>query len=485
LEEVLLPEDTTVLKIGPAAFYGCANLAEIFLPPSIVMIDPSAFSIPETFISTTVIFGFYDSYALWWARQNGHPFRLRPHSATMAANPPGVMYKYIPYKFIAQTRVPDNEDMQFEITPALPAGLSLADGVTPVPGMLPGTVYGAPLDYTAFESGVAFTMRAWPVGVDRASFSASALFTITLGDTPDNAFLEANVNTYPFTPDPVYGGDGRLPYLISGTYDGVGDYRMHIGDGPFLAVSNFTLFDSFWIDGVKLQGGLHYLAEDGSTRVTILAQTIKDLSNGEHTAAAAFRRVDDRNLPPGGLEDWEDYTVWNDLGVDPGLTELDVVAQKFRVELTARPETGTPTPTPTPGGEEGSATPTPTPTPGGAGGSPTPTPTPGGEEGRATPTPTPGGTGGRPTPTPYTGRPTPTPSGGTPGSGNDPGGTGNDPGSGNNPGGTGNNPGGSGNSPAAGNNPGGSGNEPGAGETPGGRGQRRGRPRPRPRREGY
>jgi hypothetical protein len=99
---------------------------------------------------------------------------------------------------------------------------------------------------------------------------------------------------------------------------------MHI-DGPF------ELFDSFWIDGIKKIPVIHYTAEDGSTRVVILAQTIQSLDDGEHTAAAVFRRAN--------VESFDPYYEWNRDGADEnGFTgNTVVVAQRFTVELTDRP----------------------------------------------------------------------------------------------------------------------------------------------------
>ena len=71
----------------------------------------------------------------------------------------------------------------------------------------------------------------------------------------------------------------------------------------------FELFDSFWINGVMQEIGVHYTAEEGSTRVTVLAQTIIDLDNDDYTAVAAFSREDGSNL-------------------------LDIVTQDFTVNLT-------------------------------------------------------------------------------------------------------------------------------------------------------
>ena len=71
----------------------------------------------------------------------------------------------------------------------------------------------------------------------------------------------------------------------------------------------FELFHSFYINGVMQTRDVHYTVEEGSTRVTVVAQTITDLENGDHTAEAAFSRTDGSGL-------------------------LDIVAQDFTVNLT-------------------------------------------------------------------------------------------------------------------------------------------------------
>jgi hypothetical protein len=194
------------------------------------------------------------------------------------------------------------------------------------------------LDYTAFEQGVMFTMRASNVANDdivAGLFGAEAEFTIRLGDTPGNDYLERYVNAYDITADPDTGADGHIggynsvtgTYEIGGSYDAAGNQVMHI-DG------RYELFDSLWIDGVKRirypAPGYEYIAEERSTRVTILAKTIKSLDDGEHVAAAAFRRDD------GSGE--VDYVSWNlesESGDIPN-SYLDVVAQRFTVKLLNR-----------------------------------------------------------------------------------------------------------------------------------------------------
>jgi hypothetical protein len=111
---------------------------------------------------------YYGSDVAAWAKDIGVPYYFRPDSIELQANPPDLMYKYIPYMFTPKTTIPTNEDLYFWLEDAggnplnLPAGLTLYDGIT-LPAdapadIRPGVIYGAPLEYTAFETGVDFVM---------------------------------------------------------------------------------------------------------------------------------------------------------------------------------------------------------------------------------------------------------------------------------------------------------------------------------------
>ena len=299
-----------------------------------------------TYTSVDVV-AHYDSYAIWWAKQTGNNLVYMACERTMRANPPDELYKYIPYEFIARTRVPDNEKLVFSITPALPSGLILETGATSAAtGKLPGTIYGSPLDYNEISPDTEYTLTAYPVEYPPPPdvFSASITFPLTLAPTPTNDDLDFDMggsNAYPFKPDPGYSDDGRIgiynPQTENYEITEVADQVMHIGDLYPIShpdyYNNHDYFASFWIDGVKLTEGVDYDHEEGSTRVTIFAQTIEDLDNGEHTAAAAFFRVD----PATGLPDYDqidDYMKWNISELTGN--ELDIVAQNFIVNIEGR-----------------------------------------------------------------------------------------------------------------------------------------------------
>ena len=93
------------------------------------------------------------------------------------------------------------------------------------------------------------------------------------------------------------------------------DWDMDVG-------SNYERFLDVYLDGVKLTGGKvsdpqqakpdwDYYAEEGSTKITIFAQTFKDKPDGKHLIAATFK-------PLYGTEN-----------------TLDVVAQNFEIKRSA------------------------------------------------------------------------------------------------------------------------------------------------------
>jgi hypothetical protein len=243
-----------------------------------------------------------------WCTENDCPYYLRPGAAEMQAHPPGLMYEYIPYKFIPATLVPNNEGLEFRTIPALPEGLTLvkdaADAATY--GYIPGTIYGAPKEYADFVAGVSFKMYAKNIGDIDDNFVATANFTVKLAPRlGSDAELESNVNDLDFIPF----SDGRNEKIdsnIVGNRETLPDQYMHID-------ADNNLFDSFWINGEKQRENVDYTHEDGSTTVTIMAKTIQNLDDGTYTAAAAFRTAD------GGSNSHD--------------SELNIVAQNFNVSL--------------------------------------------------------------------------------------------------------------------------------------------------------
>ena len=67
----------------------------------------------------------------------------------------------------------------------------------------------------------------------------------------------------------------------------------------FRSKGEYGNFVDFWLDGVKLVEGQDYDSEEGSTKITIRAQTFQKAGSGNHTIAAEFRHggKNDLNSP--------------------------------------------------------------------------------------------------------------------------------------------------------------------------------------------
>ena len=67
----------------------------------------------------------------------------------------------------------------------------------------------------------------------------------------------------------------------------------------FRSKGEYGNFVDFWLDGVKLVEGQDYDSEEGSTKITIRAQTFQKAGSGSHTIAAEFRHggKNDLNSP--------------------------------------------------------------------------------------------------------------------------------------------------------------------------------------------
>lgn len=168
--------------------------------------------------------------------------------------------KYVPYSSVIQTNsMGASDDIRFELTDgSLPTGVTLAEN---------GKLYGMPTQAGEYTFTVQAVYRPEP------SVNVSREYTITIKDN---------------TAENVAASTDKGYELIEPTYemDGSRDMDFH---------SNGALgeFYAFYLDGQKLTPGTDYTAEEGSTRVTIRSQTLRNAGSGSHTLAAEFRT--DRN----------------------------------------------------------------------------------------------------------------------------------------------------------------------------------------------
>ena len=169
--------------------------------------------------------------------------------------------KFVPYSSVIQTNSLHG-GMAFSVTEgALPEGLTLKPN---------GEIYGIPTKPGEYE----FTVKAVYNKNEKAACEQT--YVLTIQDNTDENVLAVN--------------EGEQGYKL---LDAV-DKNLSIADIPaagvlFRSEGTFGDFVAFFLDGKKLVKGTDYDADEGSTRITIHAQTFKNAGNGTHTIAAEFR----------------------------------------------------------------------------------------------------------------------------------------------------------------------------------------------------
>lgn len=169
--------------------------------------------------------------------------------------------KFVPYSGVIQTNSLHG-GMAFSVTEgALPDGLTLKPN---------GEIYGIPTKPGEYE----FTVKA--VYNKNEKVACERTYYLTIQDNTDENVLAVN--------------ESSQGYKL---LDAV-DKNLSIADIPaagvlFRSEGTFGDFVAFFLDGKKLVKGTDYDADEGSTRITIRAQTFKNAGNGTHTIAAEFR----------------------------------------------------------------------------------------------------------------------------------------------------------------------------------------------------
>ena len=172
--------------------------------------------------------------------------------------------KYVPYNSVIMTNSMGASDaIAFSVTSgALPTGVKLYPN---------GKLYGMPT-----RAGT-YTFTAAAVYNGDKNLSDSKTFTIVI---KDNTNTNVDAST-----DPGYEVLDRLPDTMTSYTDQV-----------FRSNGAFGYFYKFYLDGRELTLGRDYTAEEGSTKITIQAQTFRNSGSGTHTIAAEFRTdKDDSN----------------------------------------------------------------------------------------------------------------------------------------------------------------------------------------------
>lgn len=205
--------------------------------------------------------------------------------------------KYVPYGTVIQ-----NSNKYSWIQPSYELSGNLPEGMELRPN---GELYGVPQETGSFEFEVKVSFKST---VGRSFPTQTATFTLTVEEnTDENVYLESDE------------GYGIVTHI--GEEDDNYHYILNrVEDTLYVSEGSFDEFIDLWLNGKKLEKGVDYNVESGSTRITVIEQTMQNVANqnGRNTIAAEFRVNGDIN------------------------DNLKRISQNFYIDTT------TPTPTPKP-----------------------------------------------------------------------------------------------------------------------------------------
>jgi len=176
--------------------------------------------------------------------------------------------RHVPYSTLIQTdNMYGSRDVRFEWVAGEMAGLKIYPN---------GELYGAPLATGTFTFTVRATYKNDPAASDEKEF------TLVVEDN-------TNLNVWDETDEEydVIDTDGET---IANESTDEHDYILEqYADQIFLSKGPYDEFVIFWLDGKEMVRGTDYLADEGSTKITVLKQTLEKAGKGSHTIAAEFR----------------------------------------------------------------------------------------------------------------------------------------------------------------------------------------------------
>ena len=179
--------------------------------------------------------------------------------------------KYVPYSYLVATNnMNDWNRVTFKLTGELPDGLGFDEST--------GEIYGV----AKFAGTFRFTITAYYSRSDCFEPSEKT-FTLTVKDnTNDNVF---------YASDEGYGIKKSLGVDVNNNHD----YIINsFEDQVFTSYGEIDEFVDLWLNGTKLEKGKDYIAEHGSTKVTVMSQTFEEKANqnGTNTIAMEFKKTD-------------------------------------------------------------------------------------------------------------------------------------------------------------------------------------------------
>ena len=209
--------------------------------------------------------------------------------------------KFVPYSYMVAT---DNmyewNDETFSIVDgSLPPGMNIYPST--------GEIYGAPLEAGTYT----FTVK---VDYSRDDYfePSEKEFSITVEDNENQRVYETSDDGYEIIPvedgENGFVGEQVSPYdFVLTTVD---------EDEVFISEGEYNQFVKLWLNGEELVEGVDYTKKPGSTKLTIISQTLKEkTTDGRNTISAEFNIDDERG------------------------EKLKRTSQNFRVELASKEPT--------------------------------------------------------------------------------------------------------------------------------------------------
>lgn len=180
--------------------------------------------------------------------------------------------KYVPYSSGIMTNCMNaNNNLEFKLLKG-----TLPTGVTLYPNT--GEVYGVPKATGTYPITVQVSYKNANrfKDVDPSMLTATAELSLTILDNTDENVWKATDASYDVT-------------NWVGTQSGSWHFLWSSGNGIFKTEGPYANFLDFYLDGEKLEPGVDYNAEEGSTVITAFDQTLRKKGEGTHTLAAEFR----------------------------------------------------------------------------------------------------------------------------------------------------------------------------------------------------
>ncbi len=196
---------------------------------------------------------------------------------------PGAV-KYVPYG----TMIQNSNKYSWNRVSYSMAGGRLPKGMTVRQN---GEIYGVPQEAGEFT----FTVRMTNSYYDFSS--SERTYTLTIAENTDENVENATDTGYDLTQ--------RIQNVTAGSG----------ADQTLVSQGEYAQFVDIYLDGARLEKGVDYTAESGSTRITIRSQTLQaDNEAGTHTLGIEFRTQDTDTLKRAA----QNYEVITEGGTNPG-----------------------------------------------------------------------------------------------------------------------------------------------------------------------